>query len=110
MAAAPNDEQRYTEMDLIRAKRAALVEGATLHGSSMEWAVAWANRKYPLPTVPRVVVVESQTSGKTWFRVGPDGIEHRRTVRGEWHPFITRKEAEAIRSLLANPTEEREAE
>lgn len=110
-------EKKYTQRDLVMAKRAAFADGyyASRPATAYDWCYGEAKRRYQLPKVTRPRVVRD----KEWFRAEwkSDGCNiFWRLDRGAWSRYpesIDRalawpdKARVAIwADLLANPTEE----
>lgn len=122
-----SDEKQYTETDLVKAKRQAFRDGAVhaarTHGCGRPEC---ADERYPLPKItrPRVVkykahffrVVDGRIQwSKPWWKraSAPESLETWHDVEGTHPSLVTVPSAELIlilADLLANPTEEVEAE
>lgn len=119
-------EKKYTERDLVMAKREGWDECAyqmTVCGQGSKESDAMRDATFPLPKVVRPRVVEDPTSipGARFWRVC-DGKLQTRKGRGldtEWYdqqnahafhdrdfPYPTRERLQLWSDLLANPTEE----
>ena len=109
-----SDEKRYTERDLILAKR----EGARValftpvSGCTAQQAIDTANRLFPLPKVTRARVVRAKVGpfGFDW-RLVKNTLEYANPEEEDWEPYkVERGEwadiAKILNDLLANPTEE----
>ena len=108
-----SDEKQYTERDLVLARREGFERGAVAlasRGAFEDVARTEAERRYPLPKVtrPRVVtrtdIVEIRImDGVLQYRGAGCGWSVYRQVY--WSPGMQ----DAMRDLLANPTEEVDA-
>lgn len=101
-----SDKVKYTERDLVLAKREAFVAGAcdTTFASRIG-ASSEANRRYTLPKVeqPRV-----ETGADGWsFRVINGKLESRGPKDLRWYPsqFVPQDRVAVAAKVLANPTE-----
>lgn len=108
-----SDSPKYTEREMVEAKRSAFVAGSVwryFDGEATEGAEA--RRRYPLPrkTRPRVV---TDRLGNDW-RVADGQIQVRvgRSVRAEFRcaDLITPEFAKELADLVTRPTEEYDGE
>lgn len=113
-----SDEKKYTERELVMAKRNAFYDGANWASSSGSWvgAADEAKRRFPLPRriVPRVVKESSGLYGDVEWRSVGGALEWCKDGR-QWRSanndnksgmFITPHRVVLLAELLANPTME----
>jgi hypothetical protein len=110
-----SDEKKYTERDLVMAKREAFVEGAVLWRCyyTQDSARAAAERRHPLPKVTRPRVVADPHDGEVMWSYDVGGFRATAKYRNamplvrisEAH-HMTHARAEMWADLLANPLEE----
>lgn len=108
-----SDEKKYTERDVILAKR----EGFVKHclqtcSASKDFAEREAAVEYPLPKVTRARVIRRKVGhfGFDW-RLVKNTLEYANPGEEDWEPYRPEKGewadvAAILNDLLANPTEE----
>lgn len=102
------DEPRYTERDMILAKREAYAAGAKAWGAASKNGVLRAAREYPFPKITRPRVVRDKFGVGMLWRVMSGELQS--SFRGnEWcvePAYVTPERVALWADLLANPTEE----
>ena len=94
-------ERRYTEQDMVIARRAGFITAWELGGSRD--AIAEATMRYPMPK--KVVPREVKASGYVW-RIVEGELQQRPTYDGgAWYRFGMGA-VEGLKDLFERPTEE----
>jgi hypothetical protein len=108
-----SDEKKYTERDLVMAKREAYLQGCVRFGCDKPRAADYCVSRYPLPKVTRARVVADPHDGEVMWSYDVGGFRATAKYRNamplvrisEAH-HMTHARAEMWADLLANPTEE----